>query len=162
MRHSIFPILAAAGMLCAALGVAGCAGNGRLEAVTVLQHDQCEGLRAGLTRVDFAALAGIRGGTLLGMTSPETDEPTDDDLLLIAISRGSQPTPGYGLTLERVRRDAQTAVIEVRWSTPESGAMLAQVLTHPCLVVGLAAGDLERVEARDQHGEPIGSLTLSR
>jgi hypothetical protein len=153
------PIILLAGLgLSATLLAAGCAGNGRLDAVSVLRHDQCEGLVAGLTRVDFAAVARIRGGTLLGMAAAQPD--VEDDLLLIAVSRGSRPTAGYALELVGARREATTAIIEVRWQAPEPGAMLAQVITHPCLVVGLPAEAIARVEARDQYGEPIGSLDL--
>jgi hypothetical protein len=153
------PITLLAGLgLSATLMAAGCAGNGQLDAVTVLRHDQCEGLEPGLTRVDMAALARIRGSTLLGMAAPEPDAA--DDLLLIAVSRGSQRTAGFSLELERARREGATAVIEVRWQAPEPGAMVAQVITHPCLVVGLPADAIDRVEARDQYGEPLGNLDL--
>jgi hypothetical protein len=168
----------------AVLLAAGCAGSPGIEAVSVLTHDQCQGLNPGLTQVDFAAVAGIRGSTLLGMTAnaPAADDAATDDaatddaaagaaaagaaageLLLVAISRGTQPTPGYGLTLQGAHREAGTAVIEVRWQTPESGALLPQVITHPCLVVGLAdAAVIDRVEAVDQRGESLGSVTVRR
>lgn len=156
-RTDSITLLAGLG-LSAILLAAGCAGNGRLDAVTVLRHQQCEGLQPGVTRVDFAALAAIRGSTLLGLAAAEPNEV--DDLLLIAVSRGSQPTAGYALDLIRARREAATAIIEVRWEAPEPGAMVAQVITHPCLVVGLPADAITRVEARDQYGEPLGSLDL--
>ena len=143
-----------------ALGV-GCADDAAIDAVTVLNYNRCQGLDAGLTRVDYAAVAGIRGGTLLGLTDREGDDAApDENLLLVAISRGRQPTPGYGFTLEDAYRDGPTAVIRVRWETPESGAVLAQTLTHPCLVVGLPATGLQRVEALDQRGDRLGSLEL--
>ncbi|HEX7035115.1 MAG TPA: protease complex subunit PrcB family protein [Pseudomonadales bacterium] len=140
---------------------AGCADEAAIEATTVLEYNRCQGVNPGLTRVDYAAVAGIRGGTLLGMTDREGNEAApDDDVLLVAISRGRQPTPGYGFTLERAYRDGATAVVRVRWETPEPGAVLPQTLTHPCLVVALPHDAFQRVEAVDQRGEGIGSLEL--
>lgn len=140
---------------------AGCADDAAVDATTVLNYNRCQGLDAGLTRVDYAAVAGIRGGTLLGMSASDGNEAAgDDDVLLVAISRGRQPTPGYGFTLEEAYRDGTTAVVRVRWETPEAGAVLPQTLTHPCLVVGLPRDAFQRVEAVDQRGVEIGSLEL--
>ena len=138
----------------------GCAEDAAtLNVTTVLNYNQCQGLEPGLTSVDYAAVAGIRGGTLLGMTQPDDTDP-DDDLLLVAISRGQQPTPGYGFTLEEARREGGTAVVSVRWKTPEPGAVLAQMMTHPCLVIGLEPEGLTRVEVVDQTGVSLGTLDL--
>ena len=141
----------------------GCAAGASLDARTVLNHDQCQGLEPGLTRVDFATLAGIRGSRLLGVTTPEAgpeQEAGARDLVLVAISRGTQPTPGYGFSLAGARREYGTAVVDVRWQTPEPGAMLPQVITHPCLVVGLPQDGLTRVTARDQSGKVLGAIDL--
>lgn len=140
----------------------GCARNGSLDATTVLNYNQCQGLEAGLTLVDYEDVAAIRGGTLLGMTDPEEAEPEDgsSDLVLVAISRGEQPTPGYGFSLEDTRRENGTAVVSIRWKTPEAGSVLAQMTTHPCLVVGLPRDGVQRVEAVDQSGESLGSVEL--
>lgn len=141
---------------------AGCAGGNQLDARTLLAYDQCQGVNAGLTRVDYPDVAGMRGSTLLDLS--RSDEPAagtgDSPALLVAISRGRQSTPGYGLTLVEARRFGNRAVIEVNWRTPESGAVLAQVVTHPCLVVGLPEQGLERVEAVDQTGNSLGTLDL--
>ncbi|MEQ8486240.1 MAG: protease complex subunit PrcB family protein [Pseudomonadales bacterium] len=141
--------------------LAGCAGGRGVDVETVLAWDRCEGLRPGLTRVDLAALAGIRGTTLLGAPARPATPAAGDGLLLIAVSRGDQPTPGYGLSLQSARLDGATAVLELNWQTPEPGAMLAQVITHPCLVVGIAdAAGIGRVEAVDQHGKRLGGVDL--
>lgn len=145
--------------LLAALLLGGCAGEQGLSATTVLSYDQCQGIDAGVTRVDYAQVAGIRGSTLLDMSRPEP-AAGNDGLLLIAISRGRQPTPGYSFTLEDARRRNGTAVVSLGWRTPESGAVLPQVLTHPCLVVGLPRSGIERVEAVDSSGASLGSLEL--
>ncbi len=55
-------------VLVAALLLGACAGEQSLNATTVLSYDQCQGIDAGLTRVDYAQVAGIRGSTLLDMS----------------------------------------------------------------------------------------------
>lgn len=153
--------LAAGAALAGLLAVsAGCAGKGGVEASTVLAYDQCQGLDMGLTRVSYADVAGIRGGTLLNLSEPESSTPAAEGLLLVAISRGRQPTPGYALSLAGARRQDDTAIVEVHWDTPEPGAVLAQMMTHPCLVVALPKDDFRRVEAVDQSGRSLGSLDL--
>lgn len=137
----------------------GCAGERRLTVETVLNYDQCQGVSAGLTRVGYGQVAGIRGGTLLDLSRPAA-ATEGEDVVLVAISRGQQPTPGYALSVADARRRNGTAVIYVDWTTPPSGAVLPQVLTHPCLVVGMPQGDLTRVEAVDGAGASLGSLDL--
>lgn len=150
--------------LCLCLLAGGCAGGHGVEATAVLEYDQCHGLEAGLTRVDYAAVAGLRGGRLLSMpdTGDTAAEPPEAgrDALMVAVSRGPQPTPGYALSLEGATRQGDTAIISVHWKTPGPDAVLAQVITHPCLVVGLPGGVFRKVDVVDQTGEAIGSLTL--
>ncbi|MFW6093332.1 MAG: protease complex subunit PrcB family protein [Pseudomonadota bacterium] len=148
---------------CAAVAItallAGC-GERSLPVTTVLNYDRCQGLEAGLTLVDYAAVAGIRGDRLLDAGDAGNATAEDDELLLLAVSRGRQPTPGYGFELEGARRRDGTAVVAVRWRTPESGAVLPEVVTHPCLVVGVEPEGLQRIVVRDQTGDMIGALEL--
>ncbi len=156
-----------------------CAGDAGIEATTVLSYNQCRGLAQGVTEVSYARIAAIRGGRLLQMTpgaSPGADTEQssagdtppataasgagDQDALLLAISRGTQPTPGYSLTLDGAHRRDRTAVVSVQWHVPAPGAVLAQMVTDPCLVVALPRADFQRVEAVDQNGELIGRLAL--
>jgi len=153
-----------AALLLVAAAAGGCAGGPGMDATTVLSYDQCQGIDTGLTRVSYPDVAGIRGSTLLNMT--RSDEPAapageaGSPALLVAISRGQQPTPGYSMTLADAQRVADKAVLTVRWQTPDSGAVLAQVMTHPCLVVGLPEQGITQVEAVDQYCDSIGTLAL--
>ncbi len=176
LRRTASRLCRTAGGLAALLGLAtGCAGDGgRVEATTVLTYNQCRALEAGLTRVSYDQVAAIRGNTLLGMTAgaapgdgapdaPATSPPEKaaaQSPLMVAISRGRQPTPGYSLTLEGAHRRGRTAVVSVQWHVPKPGAVLAQVITYPCLVVALPQADFRRVEAVDQSGALLGSLDL--
>jgi hypothetical protein len=141
-----------------AFSMAGCAGPTPIEAVAVLQHGQCQSVDAGVTRVDYADLARIRGSNLLSLSKPDGEETTD--LLLVAISRGQQPTPGYALSLDAAFAEGTTALIRVLWDSPPSDAVLAQVITHPCLVVGLPSASFSKVRVVDQDHDELGRLTL--
>lgn len=158
-----------------------CAGDPAVEATTVLTYNQCEGLEAGVVRVDYEAVADIRGSRLL-QTVPSDDPAGAADAadsvagaqgqagngttadprapLLVAISRGPQPTPGYGLTLEQAYRRDGTATVVVRWEAPGPDAVLAQMMTHPCLVVALPKADFTRVEVVNTEGEPLGAIEI--
>ena len=141
-----------------AFGAAGCAGPTPIEAVAVLQHGQCQGVDSGVTRVDYADLAGIRGSNLLSLSTPDGGEA--GNLLLVAISRGQQPTPGYALSLNSASAEGTTALIRVRWDSPSADAVLAQMITHPCLVVGLPSASFSKVRVVDQDDDELGRLTV--
>lgn len=163
-RHATAWRLALLALFAGAAG--GCAGEPHLTARTVLAYDQCQGLDRGLSRVDPRDLAGIRGSTLLRMTDggagQEGDAAAAAEPLLIAISRGRQPTSGYRLSLREAVRQGNTGILRLTWDVPPSGSVLPQVMTHPCLVVSVDPRALERVEAQDQTGVVIGELILSR
>ena len=138
----------------------GCDTDPTIEGTVVRRHDQCTGLQAGVTLVDRDAVAAIRGGNRLDTAGGDT--VPDGDLVMIAISRGEQPTAGYGFDVDGFRREPGTAVVDVTWTTPSPDAMVAQVITHPCVVVGIAESDiagLGRIEVRDQFGTVIGGVS---
>ncbi len=145
-------------LLLLALGAAGCAGPAPLEAVAVLQHGQCQGVDSGVTRVDYADLARIRGSNLLSLSTPDRGET--GNLLLVAISRGEQPTAGYALSLDSASAEGTKALIRVRWDSPSADAVLAQVITHPCLVVGLPSASFSQLHVVDQDDDELGRLTI--
>jgi len=157
-RHHVGTVV-----LTLALGafVAGCQLERTFEASTVLSHEHCHGLAAGVTQVAWSDVEALRQSTVPG-DGPADAGGHDDDLLLFAVSRGDQPTAGYVLRLEAIRLEPGTAVIDIHWGMPSPDAMVAQVITHPCLVVGVPRQDLDglqRVEVRDQYGTVVGSST---
>jgi hypothetical protein len=157
MTNRILPSLL---LLLLVTGIGGCARH-QLAATVVLSHGNCQGAADGVAEVSFADVARLRGSTLLSMTAPEAGPATDEpDLLLVSISRGRQPTPGYALTLEGASLRDRTATLSLDWQTPDPSAVLAQVVTRPCLVVGMERHGIERVRAVDQHGEVLGELAL--
>jgi hypothetical protein len=133
-----------------------------MEATTVMAYHQCQGLEPGVSRLSFDDLALIRGSTLLSETGGKERNvsTTEPELILVGVSKGPQPTPGYALQLpEPVSQPAAaTFHVELVWSTPDPDSVLAQVLTYPCLVLGVS-GPVQTISVTDQNGV-IGSLEL--
>lgn len=169
MRRPTNLYLASAALRCCCITVltwatVGCAQPARLEAVTVLQQSQCQGLEAGLSLTTYSGVAGLRGNSLLSANGDADATGTDSGLegqpLLVVISKGPQATAGYALALETAVLEGETAILSVRWETPAPDTLQAQVITHPCLVVALPRGPVRRVRAADQSGTPVGELEV--
>lgn len=80
----------------------------------------------------------MRGARLL--LEPDATEPDlqgDASRVLVVISRGPQPTPGYGLELLGASQEGTDIHLQYAWTEPDDHTMLAQVITHPCSVVEL-------------------------
>lgn len=155
MTRPIIPTL----MLLLAVITSGGCGRRDLPATVVLSHGNCEGAAEGVAEVSFADVAHLRGSTLLAMTAPD-DGAEEPDLLLVSISRGRQPTPGYALTLEGASLKDRTATLTLGWQTPDPSAVMPQVVTRPCLVVGVERRGIDRVRAVDEKGDMLGELSL--
>jgi len=140
----------------------GCSSQQRIAAEEVLNHGECRIAQADMRVVSYADVARLRGSTLLNMTSPPPEQGSDQpaDLLLVAISRGPQPTPGYRFELGDAFLDNDVAILALRWIEPAADAVLAQVITHPCIVVGLERGGYRRVRAVDDRGTVLGEVSL--
>lgn len=134
-----------------------CTSDRALPIAEVLNHRNCQSVTAGVASVTFDEIAAIRGSKLIGMTNDVQPEPSD--LELVAISKGPQPTAGYAFQLTSVRSLGTTLVVELDWLEPPTGAVLAQVTTHPCLVVGIEVAGYETLTVSDQHGV-LGTVDL--
>ena len=127
-----------------------CTTDQGLPIAEILNHRNCQSVAPGLSTVTFAQVAAIRGSKLIGMTSDVAAE--QPDLTLVVISKGPQPTPGYAFRLTSVQTIGTSAVIEVEWLEPPPDAVLAQVITHPCLVVGIESAGYDTLTVSDQNG----------
>mgnify|MGYP001825925314 FL=1 len=78
---------------------------------------------------------------------------------MVSISLGQQPTAGYALSLDSAFAEGTTALIRVIWDSPPADAVLAQVITHPCLVVGLPSASFSKVRVVDQDLDELGRLS---
>lgn len=127
----------------AALISAGCSGARPVQTQVMLNHQNCQTLEAGITEVGLERIAQIRGSRLLSLNAEIAAPPGADSQApakgygLFAISKGPAPTPGYSMELLGADLSAQLLRVYVQWNEPPADAMLATVVTHPCLVVAL-------------------------
>jgi len=122
--------------------------------------------------VTLSEVASYRGTELLPQSNPAGQTAQlkpgagagqDSDLpLLIALSRGAQPSRGYELHLADQAKvvDVNSLEIPVYWTEPDPQKSHPLVTTHPCLVVSVPNTGWKNIEAVDQAGTSLGSLAL--
>ncbi len=147
---------------------AGCTNPAAVEVTEVLNHSLCKTLRKGVTQVAFEDLANIRGSQLLSTSegSPTTAstgvvQENLQDMVLVAISNGPQPTPGYGFELESVGGDSTEVLLQYRWLTPAPDAVMVQMVTSPCSVVQLRSTPSPTAVSAWLNGALLGKLALT-
>ena len=102
--------------------------------------------------------AGLRAALAAGSAlAAPAEPPARVDLSregVLAISMGTRPTAGYALALHEtaVAVADGVATVVVRFDEPAPGAMLAQVLTSPCLLVRIPRDGLREVRVVDPAG----------
>ncbi|MBA1146431.1 protease complex subunit PrcB family protein [Ectothiorhodospiraceae bacterium WFHF3C12] len=152
------------GMLAGALiaALSGCAATGGQQPIRAEQI-YADGL-CGRTQTDAGArwiadpqqLETLRiqfGQYRLG--PPELPEVDFDTRGVLLVLMGRRQTAGYGLALadgEAASLADGVATVAVEWREPDEGAMLAQVLTSPCIMVTLPKSGIERIDVVDQTG----------
>lgn len=70
------------------------------------------------------------------------------------VSQGSKPTPGYGFEIfdNKALLNGSTLRLPVRFTRPEQGKMMAQVITSPCLIFGVdKSTHFKRIEVDALH-----------
>ncbi len=154
MRRSILRTLLFAVSLCAG----GCTNAHHVDVMTVLTRGHCDSAKTGVHLIDFATLATFRGTHLIGMT--ESHETTTHPAHLIAIVPAQYPTAGYRVNLlDGTALTDKRLTINVAIERPPDGAMLAQMITQPCLVVGIADPAVSRVRVMHE-AEVLGEVEL--
>jgi hypothetical protein len=139
----------------------GCAEAHKIQVMTVLTNGNCKTTEAGVRVVDYAALAELRGTHLIGMS--EAPEAAATPLHLIAIIPPESPTAGYSLTLDTSLVElADPLVLRVKIAKPPADAILAQVITHPCLVVGIESPAVKHVRVIDDTNRLIGEVDVAK
>ena len=145
-----------AGILLAILGN-GCS-TASVAVTEVLNQANCTTLEAGVHAVTLGDVAHLRGRRMIGSITTPPNTPGDDQRL-IAISRGEQPTAGYALELiSASTATGDEITVVVAWREPAADAVVAQVITHPCLVLGLPDAATGPVSVTLEDGTPLGSL----
>ncbi|TDT43322.1 protease stability complex PrcB-like protein [Halospina denitrificans] len=120
----------------------------------VASADQCGRDEAALVwaenRSDFPA------GSEAMATASESVLNAGDPVLLVYL--GQKPTPGYSAALQGSALTDGRLHIDLKAEEPDPGAMMAQVITTPCVALripsGVDAGEL--VVSMDADGFPLG------
>jgi len=144
------------------LTAGGCARIEHFHVSEVMSHGNCQRIDPGATVVDYGTLAHLRGADLIGMSEAEPT-PTEAPLTLIAVSLGTRPTPGYRLVLlDAGSLDGDVLTARVGIEGPPADAVLAQMLTHPCIVLGVADPGIRRIRIVDGDGALVGEVSPNR
>ena len=78
---------------------------------------------------------------------------------LLLVSQGEQPSGGYGVTVQQVRRERDSVLVHLNLHEPEEDELVTDVVTRPCVLLGVPAG-AARVELRDVNDEPLAELDI--
>lgn len=91
-----------------------------------------------------------RGGAAIKM--PPVDFARNEALL---VQMGQRPTAGYGLWPEQPVARLRGEVLEVvlDWQSPPPGAMVAQVLTSPCMLIAIPRTGYKTIRVLDAAGQ---------
>jgi hypothetical protein len=81
---------------------------------------------------------------------------------VLALFMGQRPTAGYGLALHdpTVAIANRVATVVVRVEEPQPGAMVAQVLTSPCLLIRMPRQGIQQIRVVDPSGAQIATANV--
>ncbi|HEY6005941.1 MAG TPA: protease complex subunit PrcB family protein [Anaeromyxobacter sp.] len=81
---------------------------------------------------------------------------------VLAVFMGQRPTAGYGLALHDPTVVIQDGVgkVVVRLEEPQPGAMVAQVLTSPCLLIRMPKQGIRQLRVVDPAGTQLASANV--
>ncbi|MEM1432969.1 MAG: protease complex subunit PrcB family protein [Pseudomonadota bacterium] len=158
IRSAVRYLVSPLATLAAALLLGGCSSAQLVETVTVFSDGNCANTKAGITERSLPELRTLRRSRLLpppddAPLEPQDELPDLENTRIYVFSKGQQPTPGYGLALEQTSLDDATLTVRFNWQSPPADAVLAQVLTHPCIAIGIPVTGAEVLVAADQKGE---------
>ncbi len=110
----------------------------------------------------YQELTGIIHGAVLGKpnkTLPKVDFASHGVLM---VSMGRQSTTGYFLSLAKneVKVSNEIATVNLTWQELQPGAMAAQMITSPCVLISLPKADFSKVRIVDQDGLVRGEALL--
>ena len=155
---SLLPVVAA--MLTA---LAGCAGGpadaGTVPARTILADLHCGGDSPGVRRLadaaQWEALLRQIARRRPGSTAPGTGAPDFSRESVFVIEMGRRPSLGYSVSLAQREARLRDGRLEIRvvWEEPAPGMLQGQIVTSPCLVVGVpveARAEVVVLDARER------------
>ena len=167
MRHSTMISLS----LALTVALSGCvpepAPEVTLESNLLLARGQCGSTQpeARITPIDTEAALAATYQRLFAHQLGDIPAPPSIDFnaqRVLLIEMGQRNTAGYALLPAdyAVRVADATAQINLIWKEPPPDAMVAQVITSPCLLLELPRGDYRRVVVLDQESQVRAELAL--
>jgi hypothetical protein len=142
----------------------------KIEAMTILTSNNCDGLdqTAGAIWInnekELASIVSKINRLKIGgnaTPAPVVDFAHDGVLL---VHMGRKPTSGYGieLALMQIEIQDQIATVRVHWAEPVKGAVLAQMITHPCIMIRMTKGSYTTVRVVGQNGVVRAETRIER
>lgn len=116
------------------------------------------------TQADVNAFFKDNGKT--GLTASRSEAPAIDFAreTVAAVWMGKKGTAGYrielGSNIAAVKD--QSAFVQVNFMAPDAKAVLAQIMTSPCLLIKLPKGAYHTLDVVSQNGDLIGRLSLRK
>lgn len=89
-----------------------------------------------------------------GLERQVSDRPWSGNIRVV-VAGGTQPTPGYDIDFVRVLLEGDELVLHVDQGRPSRSAMVAQMITNPCLIVEVPSDEWQSVKVIGLSGEPL-------
>lgn len=99
----------------------------------------------------------------LGATPPPLPAVDFDRFRVLALEMGQKPSAGYGFDSKKVTAilKGQSAIVRVTCQRPLPGAMTAQVLTNPWVLIRLPVGAYDRIRVVDQDNQQLAQIAVT-
>lgn len=155
-------------------GCAGAAGRGsviiKVEADVIFSSSNCEGLdqTAGAVWISdekrLASIINRINGLKIGGSAVPVPNVDFTHKGVLFVRMGRKPTSGYGIELasKQVDLQDQTATVTVRWTEPSRDAVLAQMITSPCIMIKLVKGGYSSIRVVDQAGTVRAEVAMNK
>lgn len=126
-------------------------------------HNQCQAETANTFFIDNAADLSAWWQPLARLALPARELPSQLERIdwrttnIVVVNAGSRPSAGYAIELpgEAAQVKNQTLNIDVRLTEPPADAMVAQVITSPCVVIAARKNSYTAVKVKDGKGKII-------
>lgn len=102
------------------------------------------------------------GNNIVGLAPIKPPDIDFSRFGILMVEMGPKPTAGYQLEMppQDLSINNQTARITLTWTAPAPGRLLAQVITHPCILIKLPRGNFSQIYVLDQKGRQRAEVQL--
>lgn len=139
----------------------GCSPDRQVPVTVVRAGAQCGGAAEGPSVRRLVSVADLAEAFASGLGAAPIVVDFEASVVLLVAS-GQRPTAGHAVELASPTAPAKgkMALVQVRIATPAPGAMAAQVVTSPCLVVALPKAGLAEVKVAEGERAVLGAVSL--